>query len=148
MNLDNVNSSIIDSLSFAEFSQHNNVENCVKRILDLVFSTKVNLLVLNGSDICLVRPNYYHPPIKFYLEYETIKLLRETISRFHNFRKENYTELNQFFLNTNWINILEGKSIGENVQAFNGVLAGRQITYSKSKNKKYPLFFPKTQQNV
>lgn len=57
------------------------------------------------------------------------------------FRKENYTELNQFFLNTNWINILEGKSIGENVQAFNGVLAGRQITYSKSKNKKYPLFF-------
>lgn len=55
-------------------------------------------------------------------------------------------ELKPFFLSTNWINILAGKSIDENVQVFYSVLeqgVKSHVLKVKIKNKRYPLHFSK-----
>lgn len=55
-----------------KYNKQNNVKNCDNRVLELVFSTNVRLVDLNGSDIFLVRPDSYHPPIEFNSEYERV----------------------------------------------------------------------------
>lgn len=46
-NVDDANSTLIDLLAFAEFTQHNYIGNRDDRILDSVFSATVEVINLN-----------------------------------------------------------------------------------------------------
>lgn len=129
-NIDDKNSTLIDLLAFAEFTLHNFISYRDDRILDLVFSTKVEAVNLSECDLAIVTPNSYHPPVEFYLRFSSNTALRDKTSTFYKFKKADYNGLNNFFYQ-NRDSILVDKLVNESVSNFYVLLKVQSYLFQK-----------------
>lgn len=90
-----------ESLAANNFYQVNNVFNSFGSILDLIFVTHYNLNVYKAP-ISAVPEDHYHPALSIDLTPVNTQPLISSPHSFFDFRRADYTSINDFFLYYNW----------------------------------------------
>lgn len=95
-----------DSFNYLGLHQINTVQNHLLRTLDLVF-VNVDKFILNKSTFNIIEPDIHHPPL--YIEIDFDQRYDNLISNNYwkyQFRKADYTGLNDYLSEINWPAIL------------------------------------------
>lgn len=79
-------------------------------MLDLIFSSCVNLNTDSPSDI-FIPPDSHHPPIQFSLPILWNTTPNRSVSTIRNFRNANCTAINDYLCSINWDNDLSELSV-------------------------------------
>lgn len=141
---DNHYNDILDCFSFNELNQCNSIRNDNDKLLDLILCKKSQISNLQRSNNPLSRVVGHHPPLEFLFDFGEVKMLKKNNSKFYNFRKGNYVDLNTFLNNINWHSIFSLKnSVDQNITIFYEILSqgiSQFIPAVKLRNKNYPCY--------
>ncbi|CAG5108151.1 Protein of unknown function, partial [Cotesia congregata] len=124
---------ITESLALIECYQHNTVLNDTNTILDLCFS---NLDPSINRASALTTEEKCHPALAVTIDYNLkLKLLS---SPSYIYSKADYTELNNFFFNTNWTNLYQLDNLDDKLIPSDPItsLSGSQRSLFNLLNKK------------
>lgn len=133
---------IIDSFSYLNLNQFNNVPNHLNRNLDLVFSN-FPVSVMHSPDV-LVIEDRHHPALD--IEFN-LALNNESLAsnfNYHNFDNGNYIGFNNFLASYSWDNILNTSDVNRAVNIFYSVIyEGIEmfIPISHYKDPSFPKWF-------
>lgn len=101
-----------DCLSDSGLFQLSGITNNLDRQLDLVFTSDANNCIVSESHHLLSHLDCYHPPLSITFSYDNVnKALNSEYSYRFNFRKVNFTELNNSFSKVNFQHIFDCKHI-------------------------------------
>lgn len=143
-NIDNAYSSLILNLSYHNLMQFNTVFNCDNKLLDLIYSNKVNVIELSRCDNPLVQEKAIHPCIEFLCEvHHNKQSLSFNNNTYFNFKKGNYPEINKELSSISWADEFKGKSLNSCVDMFyyktNELIT--EFIPNFTKNKYFPTFY-------
>lgn len=150
-NLQPYSSSTLDS-SFIDFcnenalQQFNHVLNTNQRLLDLILSNNLDLSIsVSHNPISVVDP--HHPPLNIMVSVKKIEIVEEKINERFNFYKADYVNIIQDLNKVSWLKVLlPHDDVNAMLSAFYKKLdeiIKIHVPKSKSKNKKYPIWFNK-----
>jgi len=98
------------------FFQLNEVKNHYGSVLDLVFSSLCNMIIV-GSDEYVVPEDLYHSTLIFDTVLAPVLNNSESTHLFFNFNKADYEKIEQFLLSYNWLNTINSLYVNEATNA-------------------------------
>ncbi|KAL4113468.1 hypothetical protein QTP88_017083 [Uroleucon formosanum] len=130
-NLSATSSHLVDTFSFLNFFQLNQVHNTHGGLLDLVFSTSDKPSVTSALSP-LVNPDSFHPPlcIQFPIEFYDPQ---PAVYPFCDFKSGNYTAMSHYLGSFNWEATFSPLSLEESALLFNNALLNaidKYLSYS------------------
>jgi len=134
---------IPESFAYFSFFQLNEVKNHYGSVLDLVFSSLCNMIVVR-SDEYVVPEDRYHSTLIFDTVLAPVLNNSESIHLFYDFNKANYEKIEQFLLSFNWLNTINSLNVNETTNALYDALHFciihfvPQVVFKKSR---FPLWF-------
>lgn len=133
---------LVNTLSLTDMKQKNNTRNSLGRILDLVLTTKNNIIVHPAEPLSKVDP--YHPPIEFKIESDNIRFLKSIKTNKLNFYKTNYELINHELGLIDWNDALNSVDIDTSIDLFynsiNHIIA-RHTPIIKPKSQEFPNYY-------
>lgn len=136
--------SLIDNLGFLGLTQHNYLTNSIGNTLDLCFSN----LPLTVSRVLspIIKEDVFHPSLHVEALDICLQPLKEVRQPRFNFRKCDYSIINDYLIKINWRETLKAVTIDESVEKFYSVLGECfllhvPVTIYKTNNKSYPVWY-------
>jgi len=96
---DNVKA-IGDVYSFLDFSQNNSIRNQVSSLLDLVFTSEIDIVIDTSTD-SLVLPDKYHPPLSITYSMLDVPPQMDDQHPFRNFNCADYNLISNILSSIN-----------------------------------------------
>lgn len=139
---------LLDFVSFTSMQQFCRIENACGNVLDVCFSNLDNVQVC-PSDIALVHPDKFHPPL--------LVSLSVAVQHRHGgvddcdlpryaFKRGDYAGLYHFYSSANWSSVFEHSDVDEQVRRFTEIVRSgmnKYIPTYKPVQSKYPPRFSK-----
>ena len=142
-NVESKYSQLIDNLSILNCMQFNTVLNQKNKLLDLIFCNSTNISEVNHCSSSLVQEDVHHPTIEFLYSFDDFRGLKNNNNKYLNFKKANYTLINQEISSIDWINAFNHGSLNTNLSIFYDniwkIINSYVPTYLK--NKYYPVYY-------
>lgn len=142
----NLSYSLVDFISHNNFCQFNHVRNANDRILDLVLCNFYGPSVRNKCNDPLSKIDPHHPPIEIDVNLCSPMPLANRVFATHNFRKADYTAINDKLSKIDWNNSINNHDLDAMVSNFYSILQAiieECVPKTKSRNVKYPIWFSK-----
>jgi hypothetical protein len=133
-------------ISFVEAIQINDVLNVNRRCLDLIFCPSSSSFTLKQSDFPLVPEDSHHPALVFNLNFsvEKVKDFEFSKSMMYNFKRTNFVELYNLFLDTDWRIVTECNDVNiacDNLYEIINSYFDKTVPSSFGKRESFPEWF-------
>ncbi|KAG5882411.1 hypothetical protein JTB14_008986 [Gonioctena quinquepunctata] len=142
---------LCETFAFHNLFQINNIPNCHNTLLDLIFTNNRETVPAIAMDN-LLPCDAYHPALYVDIQIETSCPTPLSYDNFYyNFKKGNYYNMNIFFNNVNWEDLLSNKTINLAVSAlYEVILTGIQlyVPLARYKNPKFSKWYSIELQNL
>lgn len=114
---------MIDGLLGLDLLQINGIRNSNDRTLDLIFTNNYNNSAVEIASDRLLPDEIHHSALE--INIHIIKLIdnSDISTSSLDFKKANYRDMNQFFVDLDWKSILDNDDINENVHQLNNALS-------------------------
>lgn len=134
---------IPESFAYLNFFQLNEVKNYYGSVLDLIFSSKYNMII-KRSDEYVVPEDRYHPTLVFETVLAPVTNTSELNHLYFDFNRADYVKIEQFLLSYNWNDTINSLNVNEATNALYDALHYciiRFVPQVKFKKSKFPPWF-------
>lgn len=144
-----LHSLLIDTLSFMQLQQFNNIYNRNNRMLDLVLSNLNHICTCSEPQMNLTtNPKFHHHP-SLHLTIDKVTIPKtipfQQVPKY-NFETCDYTVIRTDLSNINWTNTLKEKNVSDMLDIFYELvyeIIDKRVKLKTSKSKRYPPWFSK-----
>lgn len=117
------------------FSQMNGVKNADNNILDLLFASSNENILVKETDMPLSRIDHYHPPIEIFIDTYSNSSYEIPVSwtKIYNYADTNFDEMNEFFANYDIENALNSSDVNSSSACIYNMIYSAIDLYTPSK---------------